>query len=92
MFGPDYLIAPQLFENATNRSVYLPPGEVWVDYFSDGPHVHDTTNKTKGIRVVVPTPLDKFPVFIRAPKGQGGLQQSEHLQHMLRGYNSKPML
>ncbi len=30
LFGSDMLVAP-LFEDATNRNVYLPPGE-WIDY------------------------------------------------------------
>jgi len=87
MFGPDYMIAPQLFENATNRTVYLPPGEVWVDYFSDGPYIYDTTNKTKGIRVIIPTPLEKFPVFIRAPTAYE-TKVSETLPQLLRGISN----
>ena len=33
LFGSDMLVAP-LFEDASNRNVYLPPGE-WVDYQTD---------------------------------------------------------
>ena len=64
MFGPDYLVAPQLIENATSRSVYLPqlPAPfVWQDYFTGAEH--NTT--AGGVNITVDTPLDTFPLFFR---------------------------
>ena len=64
MFGPDYLVAPVLVENATERFVYLPKLAapfVWQDYFSGS--IHNTTMSSLNITVV--TPLDTFPLFRR---------------------------
>ena len=65
MFGPDYLVAPQLVENATQRSVYLPPlphPEVWQNVFTQAQHA--------GGVVITEPPLKgedygMFPVYHR---------------------------
>jgi alpha-D-xyloside xylohydrolase len=36
LFGRDLLVAP-MFEEASDRNVYLPPG-TWLDYWSGAPH------------------------------------------------------
>lgn len=65
MFGPDYLVAPQLQESSSWRFVYLPklaPPYVWQGYF-DGV-LHNTT--AGALNVSVPTPLDgTLPLFRR---------------------------
>eukprot|EP00051_Salpingoeca_urceolata_P015942 m.209021 g.209021 ORF g.209021 m.209021 type:complete len:813 (-) comp18544_c0_seq3:63-2501(-) len=66
MFGPDYLVAPQLLQDATNRTVYLPKlpqGLVWQNIFTDVRH--DTG--AGGVHVVEPTPTfdGTFPVYRR---------------------------
>ena len=68
MFGPDYLVAPQLYENATNRTVYLPPlvnGSTWRNIFSDV-----RTGGPAGQHIVELTPttgpgFGTFPVYQR---------------------------
>eukprot|EP01043_Picozoa_sp_COSAG02_P015409 COSAG02_NODE_657_length_18797_cov_34.071238_13_plen_342_part_00 len=60
----DYLVAPVLVENATERFVYLPKlpiPYVWQDYF-DGTIIN-TTAKSANISVL--TPLDTFPLYRR---------------------------
>ena len=75
MFGPDYLVAPQLEENATNRSVYLPPlpvGQTWRNIFS-GERTQPPRRAgaaSGGQRIVEQTPthgegLGTFPVYQR---------------------------
>ena len=77
MFGPDYLVAPQLEENATNRSVYLPPlpaGQAWRNIFS-GVQTKPPTRRAGagsgggGVQIVEQTPthgegLSTFPVYL----------------------------
>ena len=65
MFGPDFLVAPQLDQDATNRSVYLPPLPppfVWQNVFNTAEQHNSTAG---GMHLVVQTPLDTFPLFFR---------------------------
>jgi hypothetical protein len=60
----DYLVAPVLVENATERFVYLPklPSPyVWQDYFS-GTIINTTATS---VNISVLTPLDTFPLYRR---------------------------
>lgn len=65
MFGPDYLIAPQLNQNTTSRRVYLPalPEEfAWQNIFEEESLI------TGGVYIVADTPVSgedfgKFPVY-----------------------------
>ncbi|HEY3862518.1 MAG TPA: TIM-barrel domain-containing protein [Verrucomicrobiae bacterium] len=58
LFGADLLVAPVLWEGATDRAVYLPKGD-WLDYW--------TGKRFEGGRSVdVPAPLESIPVFVRA--------------------------
>ncbi|HEY8154232.1 MAG TPA: glycoside hydrolase family 31 protein [Myxococcota bacterium] len=59
MLGPQLLVAPVVQEGATTRTVYLPSGSDWVDYYTDAVHQGGQT-------VNVPAPLDRIPVFVRA--------------------------
>jgi alpha-D-xyloside xylohydrolase len=57
MFGPNYLVAPVLYEGKRERELYLPPGQwtcVWTGESFQG-----------GCRITVPAPLDRIPVFSR---------------------------
>ena len=58
----DYLVAPVLVENATERFVYLPKLPLpflWQNYFTG-----ETVNTTaSSANISVPTPLDTFPLF-----------------------------
>jgi alpha-D-xyloside xylohydrolase len=59
MFGPALLVAPVTDQGATERSVYLPAGCDWFNFWTNE-RVHG------GQRIVVPTPIDTIPVFVRA--------------------------
>jgi alpha-D-xyloside xylohydrolase len=56
--GDDLLIAPVIEPGATQRTLYLPPGE-WVNYWS-GERYPGGRNAT------VPAPLDQIPILVRA--------------------------
>jgi alpha-D-xyloside xylohydrolase len=58
MFGPDYLVAPVLYEGLRERKVYLPLGAVWTNAW--------TGESFEGGRIVTSSaPLDIIPVFCR---------------------------
>ena len=61
LFGPDILVAPVLYAKVSERQVYLPAGETWVEYWSgkqfDG-----------GQTITVPTPIEQIPLFLRNGK------------------------
>ncbi len=59
MFGPDLLVAPVTDQGATERSVYLPAGCDWYNFWTNE-RVHG------GQRIVVPAPIDTIPIFVRA--------------------------
>ena len=81
MFGPDYLVAPQLKQGATSRTVYLPPlpvGQAWSNVFTGIVYPNSNSSSSSssssigtvavgGINVTVDTPLfdGTFPVFQR---------------------------
>ena len=58
MFGSEYLVAPVLKAGARNRSVYFPQGAAWVHHFTGAVY-------EGGTLVVVPAPLEEFPLFKR---------------------------
>jgi alpha-D-xyloside xylohydrolase len=59
LFGPDILVSPVLTEHATSRSVYLPAGTNWYDFW--------TGERTSGGETIAaPAPLDRIPLAVRA--------------------------
>ena len=59
MFGPALLVAPVTDQGATSRSVYLPAGTDWYDFW--------TNEKFHGgQRLTVKSPIETIPVFVRA--------------------------
>jgi alpha-D-xyloside xylohydrolase len=59
MFGPEILVSPVLAEHATSRTVYLPAGAGWYDFW--------TGERTAGgVTVTATAPLDRIPLSIRA--------------------------
>ncbi|HTV83617.1 MAG TPA: TIM-barrel domain-containing protein [Acidobacteriaceae bacterium] len=59
MFGPDFLVAPVTHQAQTSRSVYLPAGADWYNYW--------TNEKYRGGQtIVVSAPIDWIPLFVRA--------------------------
>jgi alpha-D-xyloside xylohydrolase len=59
MFGPALLVSPILTEHATSRSVYLPGGSGWYDFW--------TGRRTPGgASNTASAPLDRIPLSVRA--------------------------
>jgi alpha-D-xyloside xylohydrolase len=59
MFGPALLVAPVTEQGAQSRTVYLPAGTEWYNFW--------TNEKIGGGRTVhVSAPIDVIPVFVRA--------------------------
>ncbi len=59
MFGPALLVAPVTDQGATERSVYLPAGYDWYNFWTNE-RIHG------GQRIIVPAPIDIIPIFVRA--------------------------
>ena len=58
MFGPDVLVAPVLYENVRERSVYLPEGN-WRN-------INDGECFEGGRTITAPAPYEAIPVFVKA--------------------------
>lgn len=58
MFGHRYLVAPVLYGQMRERTVYLPLGSTWTDFWTGEKH-------SGGSTITVSAPLDTIPVFIR---------------------------
>ena len=59
MFGPALLVAPVTEQGMQSRTVYLPAGSDWYDFW--------TNEKSRGGQSVrVSAPIDVIPVFVRA--------------------------
>ncbi len=59
MFGPALLVSPVLQQDATRRTLYLPPSAAWYDFW--------TGEKMQGgQRTEVDAPLDVLPLHVRA--------------------------
>jgi alpha-glucosidase (family GH31 glycosyl hydrolase) len=59
MFGPAFLVAPVTKQGATSRSVYLPKGADWYNYWTNQ-RFHG------GQTIQVKAPIDVIPLFVRA--------------------------
>lgn len=59
MFGPAFLVAPVTEQGATSRTVYLPAGADWYNYW--------TNERVRGGQTIqVAAPIDTLPLFVRA--------------------------
>ena len=59
MFGPAFLVAPVTEQGAASRTVYLPAGADWYNYW--------TNERVHGGQVIqVSAPIDTLPLFVRA--------------------------
>jgi alpha-D-xyloside xylohydrolase len=59
MFGPAFLVAPVTEQGATRRTVYLPAGTDWYNYW--------TNERVPGGQTIeVDAPIDTLPLFVRA--------------------------
>ncbi len=59
MFGPALLVAPVTDQGATERSIYLPAGCDWYNFWTNE-RVHG------GQRITARAPIDTIPIFVRA--------------------------
>lgn len=59
MYGPAFLVAPVTEQGATQRTVYLPTGCDWYNYWTNE-RLHG------GQTIVVDAPIDTLPLFVRA--------------------------
>ena len=59
MFGPAFLVAPITEQGATSRTVYLPKGSDWYNYWTNE-RLHG------GQTIKVDAPIEILPLFIRA--------------------------
>ena len=60
MFGPDLLVAPVLYEDQRERTLYLPEG-LWRN-------INDNREYEGGRMITVSAPLEQLPVFAKAGK------------------------
>jgi alpha-D-xyloside xylohydrolase len=59
MFGPAFLVAPVTSQGQTTKSVYLPAGTAWYNYW--------TNQRYEGGQTIeVNAPIDTLPLFVRA--------------------------
>ncbi len=59
MYGPAFLVAPVTEQGADRRSVYLPAGSDWYNYW--------TSERLKGGQTIeVKAPIDTLPLFVKA--------------------------
>lgn len=59
LFGPSLLIAPVLEEAMRSRTVYLPEGSQWYDFWSEECFEGGQT-------IIVHAPLDRIPVYVKS--------------------------
>jgi alpha-D-xyloside xylohydrolase len=59
MFGPALLVAPVTEQGVTSRTVYLPAGTDWYNYWTNE-KVHG------GQTITVDAPIDTLPLFVKA--------------------------
>jgi hypothetical protein len=58
MLGSSMLISPVYTAGATTRSVYLPAGADWINWWEDSLH-------TGGQSVIAAAPFERLPIFVR---------------------------
>jgi alpha-glucosidase/alpha-D-xyloside xylohydrolase len=59
MYGPAFLVAPVVDQGATSRTVYLPAGCDWYNYWTNE-RLHG------GQTIQVDAPIDTLPLFVKA--------------------------
>jgi alpha-D-xyloside xylohydrolase len=59
MFGPAFLVNPVTHASATSRSVYLPAGVLWYDFWTGESH-------SGGHTILAAAPLETMPLYVRA--------------------------
>ncbi len=59
MYGPAFLVAPVTEQGATHRTVYLPAGSDWYNYWTNE-RLHG------GETILADAPIDTLPLFVKA--------------------------
>ena len=59
MYGPAFLVAPVTEQGATHRTVYLPAGCDWYNYWTNA-------RLRGGQTIVADAPIDTLPLFVRS--------------------------
>lgn len=59
MYGPAFLVCPVLEEGKSSRSVYLPSGHEWIDYWTGAAHKGGTS-------ITADVPIEKIPLYVKA--------------------------
>ena len=59
LFGPAFLVCPVTRQAATSRSVYLPSGTRWTDFWTGQGYGGGQT-------ITAPTPIETMPLYVRA--------------------------
>jgi len=59
MFGPAFLVAPVTEAKATSRTVYLPAGTNWVNFWTG-------ETQSGGREITAAAPIETLPLFVRA--------------------------
>ena len=59
MFGPALMACPVTSSGATSRSVYLPSGAIWYDFWTGATNIGGQT-------ITASAPIDKMPILVRA--------------------------
>jgi alpha-glucosidase (family GH31 glycosyl hydrolase) len=77
-FGDTFLVAPVYEPGATNRAVWLPPGQRWIDYWTGQSYAG-------GQEVTVPAPLERLPLLVRAG---AIIPMRDYAPSVLRGNNA----
>lgn len=94
LFGPAFLVCPVTHQGATSRSVYLPEGSRWIDFWSGRTYQGGRT-------ITAPAPIGTMPLYVRAgsivPMGPFLQYASEKLPdpielRVYRGANGKFIL
>jgi alpha-glucosidase/alpha-D-xyloside xylohydrolase len=79
MYGPAFLVAPVTEQGTTHRTVYLPAGCDWYNYWTNQ-RLHG------GQTVDVDAPIDTLPLFVKAgsivPMGtdEGGVRHTQKIE------------
>ena len=79
LFGPALLINPVTKEGATQRTLYLPAGSDWVDFWTG-------TQMSGGQTITADAPLDRIPIYVKSgsivalgPSVQSASVRPDHL-------------
>lgn len=64
LFGRNLLVAPILRENQTVRSVYLPQGDKWYDFYTNS--IHEGGIYVDNVSGFLPGKHEKVPLYVQA--------------------------